>query len=396
METNASNLTLSIAQLVTLLQALREEPGALSPLQAVGAAGSTASPVGLPDAVSRHAEEWQAIARTLLKPKVALVTSTAIHDQVVYLHAFASPATGDRLVGCTRGRGDEYEIVPSLATSAWGQVLWDGLALDNVTRAAQASATMSAEALMACCGLVDAIKESRLEALIARTPYPAAHASTASIALAIKSCRMASDARWFTGLVRRLLPEDPAGGEVDATRQGLLELAQLGWVLQVGDDEWGFAETMEEVATEWSSAAVSGLFSLHEDEAGGLSRFHLGLIRTLSGLWVIECLPNDRMLRVGTGTGKALMLTLMKAVKALLASCSASPPPAVARPPALSVSQPSRHCPSCGTGLMDGARFCAGCGKPVQAPEVKPSCPGCGKPVLAGHKFCGGCGHRLV
>jgi hypothetical protein len=49
-------------------------------------------------------------------------------------------------------------------------------------------------------------------------------------------------------------------------------------------------------------------------------------------------------------------------------------------------------CPGCSTKLAPGAKFCAGCGKPVAAATAKQFCTGCGTQLAAGAKFCSGCG----
>ena len=50
-------------------------------------------------------------------------------------------------------------------------------------------------------------------------------------------------------------------------------------------------------------------------------------------------------------------------------------------------------CPGCSTKLAPGAKFCAGCGKPVvQASAAKHFCTGCGTELPADAKFCSGCG----
>jgi double zinc ribbon protein len=53
------------------------------------------------------------------------------------------------------------------------------------------------------------------------------------------------------------------------------------------------------------------------------------------------------------------------------------------------------QCPGCSTKLAPGAKFCAGCGKPVAAPGIsnaKVFCTGCGTQLPPGSKFCSGCG----
>jgi Double zinc ribbon len=49
-------------------------------------------------------------------------------------------------------------------------------------------------------------------------------------------------------------------------------------------------------------------------------------------------------------------------------------------------------CPSCRSQLQPGAKFCAGCGKPVGSGVAKVFCTGCGGPLAPGARFCAGCG----
>ena len=49
-------------------------------------------------------------------------------------------------------------------------------------------------------------------------------------------------------------------------------------------------------------------------------------------------------------------------------------------------------CAVCRSPLPAGARFCAGCGAPVQA---RRTCPGCGTEVSEGARFCSDCGTKL-
>ena len=56
------------------------------------------------------------------------------------------------------------------------------------------------------------------------------------------------------------------------------------------------------------------------------------------------------------------------------------------------------QCQSCHSTLAAGARFCAGCGKPVVAAVAAAHafCTGCGGQLHAGAKFCSGCGTSAV
>lgn len=48
-------------------------------------------------------------------------------------------------------------------------------------------------------------------------------------------------------------------------------------------------------------------------------------------------------------------------------------------------------CPSCGAAVMDGAKFCSQCGKPLGGKF----CPGCGTALRGNPKFCPECGQKL-
>jgi class 3 adenylate cyclase len=49
------------------------------------------------------------------------------------------------------------------------------------------------------------------------------------------------------------------------------------------------------------------------------------------------------------------------------------------------------NCPACGQENREGARFCDGCGRPLEA-----RCPACGQNVRPGARFCDGCGAPLA
>ncbi|MDP1587117.1 MAG: hypothetical protein Q8M07_05210, partial [Prosthecobacter sp.] len=202
MANNPSSITLTTAQLDALLRSVPGGMGALSPLRNSPVSGVAS----LPAQITQKPLEWEPTARTLATPKVALIASAGTSESIVYVHGYGAPATRDHLVGCTPSGGGMFEVVPDLKTGTWSQVLWDGLALDSVPSTTDVVIPMSMKALLACCGLVDAIKEARLEALASRTPYPAATASTSDVSLAVKTGVMTQDARWFTGMMRRLLP----------------------------------------------------------------------------------------------------------------------------------------------------------------------------------------------
>lgn len=68
----------------------------------------------------------------------------------------------------------------------------------------------------------------------------------------------------------------------------------------------------------------------------------------------------------------------------------------------LNVSGSSRTCPSCGSAVPSGQKFCGSCGwdmakpAPGAAAEDAGFCTECGAPLAASMKFCGQCGHAVA
>jgi|GEM_PF-916619 len=54
-------------------------------------------------------------------------------------------------------------------------------------------------------------------------------------------------------------------------------------------------------------------------------------------------------------------------------------------------------CTSCGNELVEGMKFCKGCGKPVaKVQESQISCPDCGETLSPGTRFCRSCGKQMA
>ncbi|MBN1259081.1 MAG: zinc-ribbon domain-containing protein, partial [Anaerolineae bacterium] len=62
-------------------------------------------------------------------------------------------------------------------------------------------------------------------------------------------------------------------------------------------------------------------------------------------------------------------------------------------PPPRVDAHPQSVCPSCGTPLREGARFCAKCGASLAGPAKK-FCRYCGAELRSGSRFCPKCGHE--
>ncbi len=137
-------------------------------------------------------------------------------------------------------------------------------------------------------------------------------------------------------------------------------------------EETGFGERLrryritagltQETLAERTGLSVRGIADLER----GARRFpHVDTIRRLSD--ALQLAPADRATLVAAGQ-----------------RASGS----VERVP---LSPPSRTCPRCGRENALAARFCSGCGKPLEL-----ACPACGSPADPAARFCQSCGTALL
>jgi len=61
-----------------------------------------------------------------------------------------------------------------------------------------------------------------------------------------------------------------------------------------------------------------------------------------------------------------------------------------------------RTCPYCNTEIIEGSKFCIGCGKPIDQPDFTPHnpvvnhlCPHCGRALRGNEIFCNYCGNKI-
>ena len=137
-------------------------------------------------------------------------------------------------------------------------------------------------------------------------------------------------------------------------------------------EETGFGERLrryritagltQETLAERTGLSVRGIADLER----GARRFpHVDTIRRLSD--ALQLAPADRATLVAAGQ-----------------RASGS----IERVP---LSPPSRTCPRCGRENALAARFCSGCGKPLEL-----ACPACGSPADPAARFCQSCGTALL
>src|SRR5919197_3069191 len=118
----------------------------------------------------------------------------------------------------------------------------------------------------------------------------------------------------------------------------------------------------QEALAERAGLSVRGIADLER----GARRFpHVDTIRRLAD--ALELAPADRAALVASGQR---------------AGGSVEPVPP---------SAPSRPCPRCERENPPAARFCIGCGKPLEL-----ACPGCGAPAQPTARFCPACGTALL
>lgn len=320
---------------------------------------------GLLDDEGMPAAQWRAAIENLVAPARQVVAAFGNTASITELHAFQGAASPQKLTGFTpRGESEctlAWPVEPmdllALATTALG--------LEANTPDLGAGADLTPRALTAFAALVDAIRESEIEALLAREPNPEDGVDLASVTRAARAGALTTDTRWLSSVVRQMIPV-----EVEANRKtveaGLGELVKLDWVAKnAKSGNHAFNPDMD-IPRRTLSAPVAFAALSVADWIGNEPRHAcVGGLRTIGALWAFEFRSGDTpLIRVGT----VRETTFLLALQALLSAPVETPQPKVAEaPPKKDTGYGGGHkfCTQCGAELTPGAKFCMACGAQV-------------------------------
>jgi hypothetical protein len=325
-------------------------------------------------------EEWRGARALLAQPRRQVRVHTPGVESTKRAVFYAN-GSGD-LVGCWL-EGEAWRITFPWTLSALADMTVATVGGGLPIPADPFAVTLQPAGLMLLMAVVDAIREARLSAVLARRGQPPLLFTEADFQRQLANGYACDDANWSVTLLR-LISASRGQPDNDAFPAGLneLEAAQL---LRRKNDQWEPSDVLWRLAAYWTPSlpAVS-----HEavtiDETGAMVGYRHGIVLRGEGpLWIIdyEGLAN--------GNPKASLRSIAsEGLHDWLTSLLEAPP------------LPAREragvtCSACGAALSADDLFCPKCGTRTTEPAVK-LCgnPACGQPLRPGADFCHRCGWR--
>jgi hypothetical protein len=334
---------------------------------------------------------WRDALAALASPThhAALYLGSAVSGQTIDYYA-----AGQTLVGYT-GDAAEHRITFPYTAQTILKLLSDWMHCPEVPAAPRAQLSLPAAELAAVAAVVDAVREERLRAVLARRSADTRSFSGDQLLYELDAGASA-DPRWLAGLLtRHALPAHrPDRALLNA---GASALAARGWLRFEADRvllEPPLAELADRLATLGSHLRIA---IGPVDEPGSL----VLLVQSAASFWSFEFLSGDDgrpwiLIQSMGGPDAASMLQRLLDLlpkPAPVASWTAAVPLPVqqlpAAPPPAPLPVPVQPAPLRPAPVPQA---------PVPAVPVQPAvaaqrrCPRCGKALLPGRKFCTSCG----
>jgi len=352
-----------------------------------GPAGSTLSPLtrerfpeegdpserlmleeGLIDPKGGLCEPWNQVFQSLSRPSLEIIAAVGFPEGRKSLCGYGSFGDMEKLVGFTPLNETEYRIVYPLSKDPFLSLLVVDLGLDLETPVLGVETEMDLETLLTLAGMIDAGREAQMEAMLARESEPDREVRFDRILYNTRKGLTSNDYRWLASAIRNLIPF-----EVTITQKtilsGLKELQKIGWVEKTGEKMWLFTETFDIPRKHFESLINFGILSIQRHNQEGIERIHLGILRTLGSLWILDFKDQDGdkpTVWVGTAYGPGLAQALDRVVEATLQGV---PQPeelvgqSFPQEGGLSTVLPKKSfCGKCGAPAQPEDRFCINCG----------------------------------
>jgi hypothetical protein len=365
------SVTLTGAQLGLLLEGGGLTIGQLCPLRLEPAAAASSGDLralvdkGLARDDGSVEPSWAPALAVLADPPLRLAAAVGTRDGFQALYAYG---TGETLAAYTPVADGLRRLAYPLEPRHVLAFLSEGLGLDLESPRLEVEADLTPTALAALAGMVDGLAERQIEARLARSPAPEGGLHLERIARNVRQADQGDDYRWL-GPVIKLISPFAWEADDEAVRAGLEHLAGLGWVERTADGGWAFGSRFQGPAGHLEHHLAYGFLAVARREGGGLARSHLGLLRTLQSLWLLDCRGGQNPKAVlSAPPAPVAMQALDDFLVSLGEGPAAVPEDAASAPPAAASSQGKSEgplCPQCGRAAGPDDRFCAGCGAAI-------------------------------
>lgn len=300
---------------------------------------------------------WERVANVLTDPTVQVTAAVGNADGLGTIHGYGGRGEGV-LVGYTAVGEGEHRINLSLEPGHLTGYLAKGLGLTAPVEPLGVAAELSQQALLAMAGLVDAAREQHLESLIARQPDEKIGVWPAAVLVSLRMATLSDDFRWLSGMVWRLLPLALELQEAEI-RSGLDDLIALGWVAAEPSGSLVMTGDLDLACPHLSAPLAFGVLSVQRQGREDPERLHLGVVRTLGSVWMLDFIPGRPWkVRLASVAGLELARVIQNALEAVLKMEQ----PAEQSPSAPTPTLSSAYCPKCGQKAKPDDKFCINCG----------------------------------
>jgi hypothetical protein len=354
---NGPLLLIQDAELTAWLRQQGISPSPSSPLTALSEVSASASAPLLTEA---QADAVRQVAQAEIELSLRLDSPL----QSVRYCFFARASTEPELIGHFRTPEGQHQFSRQDG-AAFRQPLRERLLLEEPLPGRSWSLELSVRDLAVLVGSIDEWREQVLVSLLERKPQVGCLLLAEQVATTLQRGIEANDPRWLSCALSRLAPF-PLPVDVQDCADGLAALADQG-LLEPAATRWSITPAMERLCSQLN-VPLAGCSLLVDERLPGHEAKRYGLlgIRGLSRFVLLECgdlTTEAPRLQLRDSSWPDLELTLERWFKQWIAAAPRpSTPPPLPVVTTSSASQP-RFCGHCGTPLLEGARFCTGCGQ---------------------------------
>lgn len=373
-EKSIASLTLDESQIKHLLNTMGGPTGSpLSPLTKERFSEGekpTEMPLfedGLFDFLGEFSERWNEVFRDLLQPSLEIIATVGFSNGRKALCGYGPITKTDRLIGFTPINDSEYRLTYPLSKDHFLSLLVADLGLDIETLNLGLEAEMTLETLLTLAGMIDAGREARLEAMLARYSEPDWEIPFDRILYNTREGLISNDYRWLASAIQSLFPFE-FKVTPETLLEGLNDLQELGWVENQADELWSFTETFDVPRIHLESLLNFGSLSIHHQDQRGIEGIQVGILRTMATIWSLDYQDKaleKPLVHIETVSGPNLAQVLQHLLEGCLEK-SLSSSPEIASHESLLFRGDKNLCPQCHTPGQPGDRFCSACGAAIK------------------------------
>lgn len=379
---------LSDGEMTALLNMAGIRPGKASPLAQINGksepdAARALRQAGLIDANSRPTPGCLECLNVLASPVTEIGLVWGNPDGVSLSKVYAA-AGSDRLVSFTGANGSNH-LSFFLSPTDVSDLIAEKTVQPEIKDAPDLSFETIPEAAPVIFAVLDAYREAQLKAALERRQSFEVKIDPEEINRVIQEAKMEMNLAWYAPAGNIAMPQDSAVTAA-AISEGINTLKREGVI--------GADNALNTAGAAFANRAFPLIAFCGVRAVTPAETTQFALFRGLSTLLLVQYVNEgaaDSAIVQSISTSQLPQILFTLATKPFE---TAAPPAAPAPAPAATANAVT--CSSCAAVNTAGARFCAKCGKPLEAAAGPKFCPKCGTQLKSAEKFCAKCGNKLV